>query len=108
MDNRLRVQSRRKNNGQSNVLLFLFSMALPIVCACLIGAVAYQGGYLDTLLFSTSLTSTAIAQENAACQLVMQKAMQASADYCSTIDSNKACYGNNTLRADLVPGSTDQ
>ncbi len=106
---RSRNQSNKKNQkGQSNSLIFFLSMFVPLICVCIFGSISYQAGYLDTLLFSSSMTRTAVAAENASCQLLIEKAMEASAEYCSQIDSNKACYGNNTLKADLVPGSTGQ
>src|SRR5690349_18477155 len=101
-------QARKNNKGPSNIMIFLLSMMLPVICACIMGAISYQAGYLDTILFSTSLTRTAVAAENASCQLLIQKAMESSAQYCSQIDSNKACYGNNTLNADLAPDTTAQ
>ncbi len=98
---------RKKNKSQSSLLVFLLAMGLPVICACIFGSISYQAGYLDTILFSSSMTQTAVAAQNASCQLLIQKAMEASADYCDQIGSNKACYGNNTLKAELVPGSTD-
>jgi hypothetical protein len=102
-------QLKRKNpKGQSNALIFLVSMLVPLIFACIFGSISYQAGYFDSILFSSSMTRTAVAAENASCQLLIEKAMEASAEYCSQIDSNKACYGNNTLKADLVPGATDR
>lgn len=101
-------QKKKNQKGQSNTLIFLASMFVPVICACIFGSISYQAGYLDTLLFSSSMTRTAVAAENASCQLLIEKAMEASAAYCSQVDSNTACYGNNTLRADLVPGTTDR
>ena len=109
MRNTLSNQPKRKKQGNlSNALIFLLSMSLPIICGCVLGTLSYQAGYLDTILFSTSLTSTAVAEKNASCQLLIQKAMVASADYCNEVASNEACYGNNTLSADLAPGATDR
>ncbi len=34
--------------------------------------------------------------------------MQASDSFCNEIGSNKACYGNNTIKADLEPDTTEQ
>jgi hypothetical protein len=101
-------QKKKNQKGQSNTLIFLVSMFVPLICACIFGSISYQAGYLDTLLFSSSMTRTAVAAENASCQLLIEKAMEASAAYCSQVDSNTACYGNNTLKADLVPGTTDR
>jgi hypothetical protein len=109
LTNRSTNHLKRKNQkGQSNALIFLVSMVVPLICACIFGSISYQAGYFDSILFSSSMTRTAVAAENASCQLLIEKAMKASAEYCSQIDSNKACYGNNTLKADLVPGATDR
>lgn len=99
--------STKKKKKQSNALIFLLAMLVPMICACVFGSLSYRAGYLDTLLFASSLTRTAVAETNASCQLIIQKAMEASADYCDSVGSNKACYGNNTLKADLAPGTTN-
>jgi hypothetical protein len=101
-----RTQSIKKK--QSDIFIFILFMFLTMLCAVILGFVAYQGGLFDNVLFSASMTRTAVAENNASCQLLIQKAMEASDEYCSSIDSNKACYGNNTLKADLVAGSADQ
>lgn len=101
-----RTQNIKKK--QSDIFIFVLFMFLTMLCAVILGFVAYQGGLFDNVLFSASMTRTAVAANNASCQLLIQKAMEASDEYCSSIDSNKACYGNNTLKADLVAGSSDQ
>lgn len=98
----------RQKRGRSSIGLVLFSMLIPVILACVLGGISYRAGYLDKIFFSSKLTATALADQNASCQLLIQKAMAASEDYCNSIDSNKACYGNNTLKADLAPGTTDQ
>jgi hypothetical protein len=103
-----RTRNIKKKNMQSDIFIFVFFMFLTMLCAVIVGFAAYQAGLLDNVLFSASMTRTAVAENNASCQLLIQKAMEASDEYCSSIDSNKACYGNNTLKADLLPGSTEQ
>lgn len=100
--------SNGKKTKQSEIFVFVFFMLLTMLCAVFFGFIAYQGGLFDNVLFSASMTRTAVAENNATCQLLIRKAMEASGEYCDEIDSNKACYGNNTLKADLVAGSTEQ
>jgi hypothetical protein len=99
---------RKKKKKTSDIALFFIFLLIPVVCLGVSGLGFYQAGYLDKYLFASQLTATAMAERNAACQQVIQRAMNASGQYCDQIDSNKACYGNNTIQADLVPGSTDQ
>jgi hypothetical protein len=59
-------------------------------------------------LFSSNATATAMAERNAACQALIDKTIQASDNYCDSTGSNTACYGNNTLRAELVPSAAQR
>jgi hypothetical protein len=88
-------------------LLFWFFLLFPTICAGSCGFVLYSTGFIPPL-FPASLTATAFAQKNTNCQALIKKAMQASDSFCSQIDSNKACYGNNTINADLEPGTTQK
>lgn len=96
---------RRKKKRQSDLLLFLFFLLFPTVCVGTLGFALYRAGYVPSL-FSSGLTATVVAQKNASCQALIEKAMETSNSFCSQIDSNKACYGNNTIKADLAPGTT--
>lgn len=100
-----RPSPRRRKKRRSDLLLFLFFLLLPTVCAGVLGFVFYRAGYIPGL-FSSGLTATVVAQKNASCQALIEKAMDTSNSYCSQIGSNKACYGNNTIKADLAPGTT--
>jgi hypothetical protein len=77
-----------------DLLLFWFFLLFPTVCAGLLGFVFYRAGYFPTL-----------AKKNAECQALIEKAMQASASSCNQVDSNKACYGNDTINAELESGT---
>ncbi|HET7143337.1 MAG TPA: hypothetical protein VFI68_04880, partial [Anaerolineales bacterium] len=101
-----RPSPRRGKKRRSDLLLFLFFLLLPTVCAGVLGFVFYRAGYIPGL-FSSGLTATVVAQNNASCQALIEKAMETSNSYCSQIGSNKACYGNNTIKADLAPGTTE-
>ena len=71
------------------------------------GFALFRGGYIPFGL-SSSLTGTAIAINSASCQLLIDRAIQASGDYCGETNSNKVCYGNTTIQAELVPGATER
>lgn len=71
------------------------------------GFALYRGGYVPFGL-SSSLTATAIARNHASCQALIDRAIQASGSYCSATDSNKVCYGNTTINAELAPGITQR
>src|SRR5260221_11080900 len=49
-----------------------------------------------------------MAEKNASCQALIDRTIQASDNYCNGTSSNTACYGNNTLRADLVPNAAQR
>jgi hypothetical protein len=98
---------RRSKNRQLDLLLFWFFLLFPTLCAGSCGFALYSTGYLSPL-FPASLTATAFAQKDTDCQVLIEKAIQASDSFCSQIGSNKACYGNNTINADLKPGTTQK
>lgn len=100
-------RSRRGKSRQIDLLLFWFFFLFPTVCLGSCGFVLYSAGYLSPL-FPASLTATAFAQTNTNCQVLIEKAIQASDSFCNQIGSNKACYGNNTINADLEPGTTQK
>src|SRR5690242_3624960 len=98
---------RRKKNRGSDVALFLFLLLGPTLCAGILGLVFVRAGYVP-FLFSSNQTATAQAEKSASCRALIERAMQASQAFCDEIGSNKACYGNNTIKADLQPGSTER
>jgi hypothetical protein len=71
------------------------------------GLALYRGGYIP-FLFSSNSTATAMAERNAACQALIDRTIQASDNYCNSTGSNTACYGNNTLRAELAPSAAQR
>ena len=56
---------------------------------------------------ATELTTTVAAESQTTCQELIDRAMKSSGDSCDRMGSNEVCYGNNTLVAELVPGSVD-
>jgi len=87
--------------------LLLLGAFVAVVCVSITGLALYRGGYIP-FLFSSNLTATAMAARNASCQALIDRTIQASDSFCNNISSNTACYGNNTLRADLVPHSSQR
>lgn len=71
------------------------------------GFALFRGGYMPFGL-SSSLTGTAIAKNSASCQALIDKAIQASGGYCGETNSNKVCYGNTKIQAELVPDATER
>lgn len=96
-----RRSSSRRNRQQASWLLSLLGVFLLVLCVGITGFALYRGGYVP-FLFS-NLTATALSERNASCQALIDRTIQASANYCNNTGSNTACYGNNTLRADLMP-----
>jgi hypothetical protein len=95
-----------KKRQEGFLLLFLLGSLISLVCVGVAALALFRGGYLP-FLFSTDLTATAIAQRNASCQALIDRAIQASDSFCRETGTNKACYGNTTLQAELVPGTTE-
>ncbi|MBI5953097.1 MAG: hypothetical protein HY865_15680 [Chloroflexi bacterium] len=98
-------RSRRDKNRRTDLLLFLFFLLFPTICLGAVGFMVYSAGLFT---FPTNLTATAVAQKNAECQALIEKAMQASGSFCSQVGSNKACYGNNTIDAELKPDTAQR
>lgn len=90
----------RRNRRQAGTLLLLLGALVAVVCVSSTGLALYRGGYVP-FLFSSNLTATALAERNASCQALIDRAIQASDSYCGDTASNTACYGNNTLQAEL-------
>jgi hypothetical protein len=71
------------------------------------GFALYRSGFVPFGL-SSSLTATAIARNSASCQALIDLAIQSSGSYCGETNSNNVCYGNTTIKAELVPGATER
>jgi hypothetical protein len=56
---------------------------------------------VDTLAVEVVQTQTLLS-----CQEIIEKAILLAEDVCSGLDSNQACYGNQTVFADFVPDFT--
>jgi len=98
-----RPASRRKRQ-QGGILLLLLGALLSVVCVSIMGLALYRGGYIPSV-FTSNLTVTAMAERNASCQVLIDRTIQASDSFCNDTTSNTACYGNNTLKAELAPNA---
>ena len=77
------------------------------MCVGIVGFALYLGGF-NPFIFPFSLTATALAQRNASCQALIERAIQSSDSFCGETGSNNVCYGNTTIRAELAPGVTQR
>ena len=68
-------RSASKRRGQATTLLILLGSFLLFMCISITGFALYRGGYLP-FVFSSNLTATALAQNSASCQALIEKAMQ--------------------------------
>jgi len=102
-----RRPASRKRRQQASTLLLLLGSFIFVVCVGITGFALYRGGYVP-FGFSSNLTATALAARNASCQALIDRTIQASDSYCGETASNTACYGNNTLRADLAPNASQR
>jgi len=103
----LRRPASRRNRQQASTLLLLLGAVIIVVCISITALALYRGGYFP-FLQSSNLTATAVAARNESCQLLIDRTIQASSGFCGDTNSNTACYGNNTLKADLVPSAAQR
>jgi hypothetical protein len=101
---RPRTAFRHQTRQQATFMLFFFGAFIAIVCLSVTGLALYRGGYIP-VGSASNLTATALAQRNVSCQALIDRTIQASGNFCNGTTSNTACYGNNTLRAELVPNA---
>lgn len=80
-----RSTSRRKRQEALALLLFLGSV-ITVLCVGITAFALLRGGYIS-LPVTSDLTATAIAQKNASCQALIDRAIQASGNYCGDTDS---------------------
>lgn len=99
-----RSKSRRKRQLSSCLYLFVGAF-IALICTSIAGFALFRSGFVPFGL-SSGLTATAVAQSNASCQALIDRAIQASGSFCDETDSNNVCYGNTTIKAELVPNIT--
>ncbi|HMD82658.1 MAG TPA: hypothetical protein VKE92_15185, partial [Anaerolineales bacterium] len=100
-----RHSSRRKR--QESIFVLLFGAFLSFLCVGIVGFALFLGGF-NPFILPFNLTATALAQRNASCQVLIEKAIQSSGSFCDDTDSNNVCYGNTTIQAELAPGATQR
>ena len=96
-------RTTRQRRQQTSTVLLLLGVLVAVLCVGITGLALYRG-YIP-VLFTSNLTATALAERNASCQALIDRTIQASDNFCSASASNTACYGNNTLRAELAPNA---
>jgi len=102
-----RPSSQKKKKEQSAILLLFLGSLIAVMCASITGFALYQGGYIP-LGAPFARTATALAQNSASCQALIDKAISASGNYCDNTSSNNVCYGNTTIKAELAPDANQQ
>lgn len=100
-------KTSRKKRREALILLLLLGSLVSLVCVSVAGLVLFRGGYLP-FSSSSNLTATAVAERNATCQALIDRALQASGNSCGDTGSNNVCYGNTTIKADLQPGANQR
>ena len=82
-------------------------LIVALVCLGMVGFAIARVGVLSRTS-PADLTATALAAHDKTCEALIQQAMQASGSSCQQIGSNKVCYGNNILKADLSPSTSER
>ena len=100
-----KAQPERKKRP---ALLIPAAVALSaLVCIGLVLILLNRSGILSGAS-PADRTATALANQGGGCQALIERAIQASGDYCSQIGAGKVCYGNITLLAKLQPNATQR
>lgn len=100
-------RSSRRTRGEPTCLYLFLGALTALICISITAFALYRGGFIP-LGLSSILTATAIAQNNASCQVLIDRALQASGDSCGGTSSNQVCYGNITIQAELVENATQR
>jgi hypothetical protein len=94
---------KNKRRKLSLVWAGLFLGGLISLCLGVWGLAIYRSGVVPDE--RNNQTATISAANQAACEDLIEQAMQAAGRYCDQISPNHVCYGNNTIQADLRPGA---
>ena len=86
-------------------IVALSVLALSIVCIALWLLVFMESGLWGDQA-NPNLTATALAQNNEACQKLVEQAMSESDKFCKDIGTNQLCYGNFSVDAELAEGAS--
>jgi hypothetical protein len=96
-------QMRPPKTQQRRTKMAPLLLGMVIICGIsVLGFFLFVTG-LPLSMASVQQTRTAIANRQVACHELIQRALEASEEYCNQIDSNSVCYGNYTILAELIP-----
>ena len=98
-------RSSRRRKGEPGCLYVFLGGLTALICVSITAFALFRRGLIPFGL-SSSLTATAIAQNNASCQILIDRALQASGNACGGTGSNQVCYGNTTIQAELVANAS--
>jgi hypothetical protein len=96
-------RNKKRNRALIPIVGAVFG-CFSLLCAALWTVAFYRAGYVPFAL-PADQTLTAVALADAKCQTLIDQALTASDESCNKIGSNQVCYGNNTVRVNLVPGA---
>ncbi|MGD0879136.1 MAG: hypothetical protein ABSA01_13460, partial [Anaerolineales bacterium] len=100
-------QEPQKKKKPARYLLVAAIVFVALVCVGMVGIVVARVDYLYRNS-QADLAATALAASDKNCQALIQQAVKASGSSCQQIGSNKVCYGNNVLQADLNPSTSER
>ncbi|HEY3310850.1 MAG TPA: hypothetical protein VGK00_04345 [Anaerolineales bacterium] len=99
----MKVQKPVSPEGSPSINRFLIGvvLVLGVVCLGLWGLALYRSGFMGA-----KTPTPEIAQSNKkSCQDLIEQAIRISNDHCDRIGPNQVCYGNITIKADLLPSA---
>lgn len=93
----------KKESPAFNRFLIGVVLVLGVVCLGLWGLALYRSGYL-----TGGSPTPLVANSNQSCQKLIEQAIRISNDHCDRIGPNQVCYGNLTIKADLIPSAQEK
>jgi hypothetical protein len=81
-------------------------VVLMVASVSIFGYALYRAQFILNPNKNTS--SPVSTGSQATCRELIDRAMQASGNFCDHMGSNEVCYGNNTLVAELIAGATNR
>jgi hypothetical protein len=91
----------------TRVMLEIGVVLASLVCLSVVVLAVERAGVLSRTS-PADQTATALAAHDSSCQSLIQQAVQASGNSCQQIGPNKVCYGNDILKAVLIPSSPER
>jgi len=102
-----KVFGLRSNGNEVNQGKRRYSLAPVTTLVIGLLGVLFIGFSGITLFRSTNVPSTTAAAQTS-CQSLIDRAILFTNNYCNRIGTNKACYGNSTIRAQMVANSNQR